>query len=174
VDAWIENDEPGADQIATLRRAFADSQALVYMGFAEAAGAPALAEGLDELEARHDEAALQLVELTERRESIGRTDAPPARLADDGEPEQTLSIPDVESLELGDLSRQIADAKRMVETLERQVEARKRALPLYRATLDTESLADALRTRRDHPMHALLRRMYHEQRAGFEERGENR
>jgi hypothetical protein len=174
VDAWIENDEPGADQIATLRRAFADSQALVYMGFAEAAGAPALAEGLDELEARHDEAALQLVELTERRESIGRTDAPPARLADDGEPEQTLSIPDVESLELGDLSREIADAKRMVETLERQVEARKRALPLYRATLDTESLADALRTRRDHPMHALLRRMYHEQRAGFEERGENR
>jgi hypothetical protein len=43
--------------------------------------------------------------------------------------------------------------------------ARTRALPLYQATQQSEGLADQLRQRRDHPMHALLRRMYHETRS---------
>lgn len=169
VNAWIEADEPGAATVATLRRVFADSQALVYLGFAEASGAPALAEGLGELESRRDQAETRLAALHTRRDSIGRTDAPPARRADDAPGDATPPMPGIEGLELAALSREIADGKRLLETLDRQVEARKRALPLYRAALETDGLGDALRAQRDHPMHALLRRMYHEQRGGHEE-----
>jgi hypothetical protein len=50
--------------------------------------------------------------------------------------------------------------------LEKQIAARTEALPLYEETLATDELADDLRAQRDHPMHTLLRRMYHEQRSG--------
>jgi hypothetical protein len=43
--------------------------------------------------------------------------------------------------------------------------ARTNALPLFKATLGTETLADELRARRDHPVHKLLRRMFYEGRA---------
>jgi hypothetical protein len=166
VNAWIEAGEPEAEKIVTLRRAFSDSQTLVYLGFAEAEGAQALADGQGELEARRDEADRRLLALQQRREAFGRTDAPPARRADDPD---APGVPGIEGLELAQLSREIADTSRRLETLERQVEARQRALPLYRAALQTDGIADALRAQRDHPMHALLRRMYHEQRASAQE-----
>ena len=63
----------------------------------------------------------------------------------------------------GEWVLEIEDGKRELAKLDAQVAARTRALPLYQQTLGSDDLADALRQRRDHPMHALLRRLYHEQ-----------
>jgi hypothetical protein len=121
-----------------------------------------LVASLDELRVKKREAEARLDGLTRRRESIGRIDpGAPASLADDA-----LPTAGVESFELAELSRQIGDNKRLVTTLEKQLEARTRALPLYREALATTALAEDLRARRDHPMHTLLRRMYHEQIPG--------
>ena len=62
----------------------------------------------------------------------------------------------------------LADAKAQLGRLEQQIAARTRALPLYKETLATDGLAEELRTRRDHPVHTLLRRMYHELRSAAE------
>ena len=50
--------------------------------------------------------------------------------------------------------------------LDQQMAARARALPLYRAVVQSDELAPQLRVQRDHPVHTLLRRMYHEHRSG--------
>lgn len=164
VNAWIENDEPGAKTLATLRTALADSQVLVYLGFAEAGNAAELAASLDGLRAERDAAEARLNALTLRRESIGRSDADSPASMDEGSDHATGD--EIARLQLAELSREISDAKHLLSTLEKQISARTRSLPLYRATLETDSLTDELRARRDHPMHALLRRMYHEKRSG--------
>ena len=46
IESWIDRGEVGSEQIAAMRRALADSQSLVYLGFAESASADALASGL--------------------------------------------------------------------------------------------------------------------------------
>ena len=65
-----------------------------------------------------------------------------------------------------ELERKIDAASKRVTRLEKQIAARTRALPLFRAALDAPALADALRAQRAHPLHKLLRRMYHETRGG--------
>lgn len=162
INAWIDASEPGAEQIAILRRALADSQALVYLGFAEDAGIDKLEASLDDLQSRRETLENKLTELLAKRESYGRSGSSPAAQADDGVPMETGAT--LAGLELAELSRDIGDTKRQLATLEKQIAARTRALPLYRETLSTDGFADELRVRRDHPMHSLLRRMYHEQR----------
>jgi hypothetical protein len=152
VDAWIENAEPGADSIATLRRAFADSQALLYLGFAEESGVGNLEESLSDLRTRRDATEAELMALMDRRDGLGRA-------GPDG------ATQGVETLEVEELERRISDAKLLLTRLERQIDARTRALPLYKATLDTDDLSDELRGQRDHPVHTLLRRMFHEKRS---------
>jgi hypothetical protein len=120
-----------------------------------------LVASLDELRAKRTAVERRLIALTQRRESFGRTDRePPAAPADDAVPAAATGV---DSLELAEISREIGDNKRLLATLEKQLEARTRALPVYRETLETDALAEDLRARRDHPMHTLLRRMYHEQ-----------
>jgi len=175
VNAWIEAGEPGAKQIAILRRAMADSQALIYLGFAEESGLSELETSLGELQGRREKTARRLDALLARRDSIGRNAGPASQ--DEGEPLEDATVVEqkdaepshdigasIAGLELAELSREIGDAKRMLATLEKQIAARTRALPLYKATLETDGFADELRVRRDHPMHSLLRRMYHEKR----------
>jgi hypothetical protein len=161
VEAWIERSEEGSEQIAAMRRALADSQALVYLGFAESQAAEALSSGLDDVRSKRDALARRLDELARRRESIGREAPGPAAPADDGAPAES----GIAELELAELARELEDGKRELAKLDAQVEARTRALPLYRATQQSDGLSDALRARRDHPMHALMRRMYHESRS---------
>ncbi len=137
---------------------------LVYLGFAEAGNAKELAASLDGLRERRDAAETRLIARTLRRESIGRSDANSPASMDKGWNHATGD--EIAGLQLAELSREIGDAKHLLSTLEKQVSARTRSLPLYLATLETDSLTDELRARRDHPMHALLRRMYHEKRSG--------
>jgi hypothetical protein len=72
------------------------------------------------------------------------------------------------SQDLADVAQALADAKAQVARLDQQISARTRALPLYKETLATDGLAEELRLRRDHPVHTLLRRMYHELRSAAE------
>lgn len=165
VESWIERGEAGSEQIGAMRRALADSQALVYLGFAESSSAGALAAGLEEVRGKRDALARRLDELARKRDAIGREAPGPAAPAPDADPAEASAASGVAGLELGELAREIEDGKRELAKLDAQVDARTRALPLYRATQRSDGLADELRARRDHPMHALLRRMYHESRS---------
>jgi hypothetical protein len=164
VDTWIEHDEPAAADIAALRRALSDTQVLMYLGFAEEDGIEELEREREDLaqERRRVEAAL--VDLVRRRDGdAAAAEAVPAALDESppvGAGEARASSP----LERAELTRQITETSALLARLDQQLAARTRALPLYRETLGTESLAPALRAERDHPVHTLLRRMYHERR----------
>ena len=71
----------------------------------------------------------------------------------------------LDAAETAEAERELAEASALVERLDQQIEARAHTLPIYVATLDTDGLGAELRARRDHPLHKLLRRMYHEDRA---------
>jgi hypothetical protein len=166
VDQWIEHGEPGAKRIATIRRALADSQVLVYLGFAEESGIDKLESSIGELKARRDEVEARLVELARQHGAPG-----PASRGDvsagadgDGAPAAKDDL-SVEAVERAEQAQQIADARALLDRLERQIAARTRALPIYKAALAQDGLADELRARRDHPVHTLLRRMYDENRS---------
>ncbi len=60
------------------------------------------------------------------------------------------------------IARELEDGGRQLSKLEKQIAARARALPLFRAVVESEELAPELRSQRQHPIHTLLRRLYHE------------
>jgi hypothetical protein len=162
IQGWIEAGEPNAAEIEVLRRALSDTQVLMYLGFAEASGLATLEQELGELVARRDALRLELVQLEQRRDSLRYRPEEPAA----PEPEASESgEPEPQPLELAEVARELAEKSTVLTRLEQQIEARSRALPLYRETIGTEELVAGLRTRRDHPLHALLRRMYHEARS---------
>jgi hypothetical protein len=161
VDSWIADGEPHAAEIAKLRRALSDTQVLMYLGFADASGVGSLEQDLQELISRRDGLQLELAELERRRDSLRwRPDDPAAPAPAETEPTEAGT----QTLELAAVARELADKAALLARLEQQIAASSRALPLYRETIGTEDLVAGLRTRRDHPLHSLLRRMYHEVR----------
>ena len=56
----------------------------------------------------------------------------------------------------------LEDGGRRLAKLDKQISARSRALPLFRSVVESDDLAPALRSQRQHPVHTLLRRLYHE------------
>jgi len=165
VDAWIASKEPGADKIAAMRSALADSQVLVYLGFAEENTIEELQNSLTDLRTKREQAAKQLASLTTRREKMGRMSAAPPAAPDPSSVEAAGTGHSVDSAEVEDLDAQIAQARANLVRVEKQISARTTALPVFKATIGTEKLADELRARRDHPVHKLLRRMYYETRS---------
>jgi hypothetical protein len=161
VQTWIEGDEPFAAEIAVLRRALSDTQVLMYMGFAEASGVGTLEQELQDLVGRRDALQVEVGELTRRRDALRYQPGDPA--APEGE--ESTAEPESEPLELAAVARELAEKSALLLRLEEQIAARSRALPVYRETMGTEELVAGLRTRRDHPLHVLLRRMYHEVRS---------
>jgi len=155
VDNWIRNGEPEADRIEALRSACSESLVLVYLGFADTE-VEQLEQELVELRSQRDGVARKLAGLLARRAGEAPGPAAPAGGGDAGGPAR------LNAAERAALDRQITESRALLERLERQIEARDRTLPLYRQTLETDGLAAELRARRDHPLHTLLRRMYHE------------
>ena len=124
----------------------------MYLGFAESQSVDDLESGIQELRSQREATARKLEQLKQRR--FG-SDVP-ANMDDSG---------GLNAAELEDLNIRIAETETLLERLDKQLAARKRTLPVYKATLQTDGLAGELRSRRDHPLHVLLRRMYHEARS---------
>jgi hypothetical protein len=171
VHTWIENGEPEAQRIAILRRAFGDSLALLYLGFAEASGVTELEQSLEELRGRREDVLAKLATLRAQRggEPGGPVPAAPDPENGSGASAVPAEAGALDAAALAELNRQLAETGELLDRIDKQIAARNRALPLYKETLGTDGLADALRARRDHPVHVLLRRLYHEERA--EEQG---
>jgi len=161
VEHWIEDQEPFADEITRLRRALSDTQVLMYLGFADASGVDELEQDLEKLISRRENLRLEVSDLERRRDSLRyRPESPAAPDPAEVEP----GDPGSATLELAAVARELAEKSALLQRVEQQIAASSRALPLYRETIGTEELVMGLRTRRDHPLHALLRRMYHEAR----------
>src|SRR5690606_32105716 len=71
-----------------------------------------------------------------------------------------------ESFEIEKLASELDRLDSRSERLDVRLEAIEEALPIFKATLGHEGLIDALAMRRDHPVHALLRRLAEEVGAG--------
>jgi hypothetical protein len=161
IQSWIDQKEPEADRIARVRRALADSEVVLYMGFAESTKIPDLEHELSTLSSKRSDAAREVDRLTRKRDELRKSskmDVPAAADDDAASGNQDLA----------DVAQQLSDAQAQVTRLDQQISARTRALPLYKETLATDGLAEELRLRRDHPVHTLLRRMYHELRSAAE------
>ena len=159
---WIASGEPEAARLKTLVGAFSDSLVLVYLGYGEGKGIDELETGLARLSVQRDGVKGRLVGLQSQLAGGSHT-APPAAMSETGE--LVAPVGTGEKLDAGQLSqlnKDIDEASALLERLNSQIDARKRTLPLYKSTLETDGLSGELRARRDHPLHALLRRMYHE------------
>jgi hypothetical protein len=160
VSRWIESGEPEAERLRVLQRAFSDSLALMYLGFADAKGVAELEGSLDQLRAQKQASEAKLLAL--RRRLGGKAEAVPAAFDADAPAAGGRGLDAAERVEA---ERELAETSALLERTEQQLEARSRTLPVYLATLDSDGLGAELRARRDHPLHKLLRRMHHEERA---------
>ncbi|MAG32853.1 MAG: hypothetical protein CL908_18400 [Deltaproteobacteria bacterium] len=154
--AWIAQDGAGTPTISVFKRALGQELVLMYMGFADANGLSELEKSLDELRTRRAELSRQLEALAARRDA--GTDPPAAPASADGE-RAAVKFGTSESRRI---ARELEDGSRRLAKLDKQISARARALPLFRAVVEAEDLAPALRSQRQHPVHTLLRRLYHE------------
>ncbi len=161
INTWIENEEPGSEEIATLRQALSDSMVLMHMGFAEASGIGRLEQDLGALRARREEAERKLDELVARRDALAGGAAAPDPEALSG----AELAGNQATLEYQELTGEIGSVQALLDQLEKQEKARSHSLPVYKASFESRDFADELRGRRDHPLHTLLRRMYHENRS---------
>jgi len=169
VNDWIEGSRENASQLEAVRRALTDDIALLYLGFGDASRIAELEESLADLRDKRARVFEELAQLAQQRDALlaQRRDelsnpAAPSETSDlltvsSQSPKPELSTP------IADLNAKIASVQQTRDRLDRQIQARDRALPLLRNALETEDLTDALRSRRDHPVHNLLRRLYHEE-----------
>ena len=76
VNRWVAAGEPEAERLAALQRAFSDSLAVMYLGFAESSGVAELQKGLSSLRAERDSTAQKVNRL--RRQLGGKAEPVPA------------------------------------------------------------------------------------------------
>jgi len=139
-----------------MRKALADDLVLMYLGFASSEEKGVLEQSLKDLEQKR--ASLQAEIAALERQGDGR-DPGPAKAAGEGSPDGGPALRAATTRRVQKLQDQLAK-------LERQIDARERAVPLYREARQADGMIDELRAQRDHPAHTLLRKMYHERRAG--------
>jgi hypothetical protein len=166
VNRWVAASEPEAERLASLQRAFSDSLAVMYLGFAESSGVAELEQGLKSLRAERSAAAQKVDQL--RRRLGSRADAPPASM---GEGAPSGGGRALDAAEVAEAQRELHEASAVLERLDQQIEARARTIPIYVATLESDGMGAEMRARRDHPLHSLLRRMYHEDRSAEGDQG---
>ena len=157
VGSWISQEGVGSKPIDTFQDALGDELVLMYMGFADVTGLGELETSLEDLRGRRDELAKKLEGLAMKRGAGPSGDTPPAAKAADGD-----DTPRYGTAESRRIARALEDGGRQMVKLDKQIAARARALPLFRAVVEAEELAPALRSQRQHPVHTLLRRLYHE------------
>jgi hypothetical protein len=159
VGSWISQNGAGSDTIGIFRRALGDELVLMYMGFADATGLAELESSFQSLKTRRDELSRELESLAARRDQ-GAADAPPAApAAGGGGDAEPVRFGTAESRRI---ARELEDGGRQLAKIDKQIAARARALPLFKAVVESRDLAPELRGQRQHPIHTLLRRIYHE------------
>ena len=156
--SWVAQNAAGTPTIETFRRGLGDELVVMYMGFADASGLTELESSLDELRARRVTLSGKLDQLAARRDASS-ADQPPAAMGAGGSGDTAVRFGTAESRRI---ARELEDGGRQLAKLDKQIAARARALPLFRAVVESEDLAPALRSQRQHPVHTLLRRLYHE------------
>ncbi len=157
--SWVAQEGAGSKTIGTFRRGLGDELVLMYMGFADATGMSELEKSLEDLRARRVELSQKLDVLAARRDSGKGSSAPPAAMADEEGGDSAVRFGTAESRRI---ARELEDGSRQLAKLDKQIAARARALPLFRAVVESEELAPDLRSQREHPVHTLLRRLFHE------------
>jgi hypothetical protein len=154
--AWIAQGGEGSQTIGVFRQALADELVLMYMGFADANGLAELEKSLDELRTRRAGLSTELETLALRRDTQA---SPPAAAATGDDGSAPVRYGTAESRQA---ARELEEGGRLLAKLDKQIAARARALPLFRAVVESKDLAPDLRGQRRHPVHTLLRRLYHE------------
>ncbi|MCP4035338.1 MAG: hypothetical protein GY733_00245 [bacterium] len=161
ISTWIDNGEASSQQIAAIRRAMMDDLVIMYLGFAEAATMDELEAGLHDLETKRRDLSSKAAGLSARRGELDRSldtsSGSPAKIAPGAPARRDLTM------ERSTAIARIAELERLVAKLDKQIEGRRTAIPLYGAIFASDDLIPALRAQREHPVHALLRRMFHEQ-----------
>ncbi len=158
--SWVAQDGAGSKTIARFRRGLGDELVLMYMGFADASGLAELEKSLDDLRGRRGTLRRKLEQLAARRDANKRGNPGPAAMGAGGSGgDEAVRFGTAESRRI---ARELEDGGRQLSKLEKQISARARALPLFRAVVESGDLAPDLRSQRQHPVHTLLRRLYHE------------
>lgn len=170
---WITGRREEGETLDAYREALSDDLALMYLGFADRDTFPDLERGLEELleeSARLEERRLSLeARINDAREArgatIGVTPSPDAPNAESAAtlPPVSAGNPRVDIVKMNAEMGVLARAEARIAT---QIEARRRALPRFKRVLDGENLSQEMASRRDHPVHALVRRMFFESRTG--------
>jgi hypothetical protein len=162
VARWIAAGEPESQRLAALQAAFADSLAVMYLGFADATGVTELERGLAALRSEREGLARKVAALKRR---LGGAAEPMPASYDESAPPRRGGV--LDAAETAEAQRELTEASALLERLDQQIDARARTIPVYVATLESDGLGAEMRARRDHPLHGMLRRMYHEGAAGY-------
>ena len=160
VSAWIAQDAAGSKTIEVYRRALGDELVLMYMGFADATGLAELEASFSELKERRAKLSSELEALAIRRDTASSDPSPAApdmSAGDGGDAEVHFG-----TAESRRIARELEEGGRRLAKIDKQISSRARALPLFRAVVESKDLAPELRSQRDNPIHTLLRRHFHE------------
>lgn len=173
LDRWIGNRGARAGVLEKFRSAFANDRSLVYFGFADETKVGALESELARLAREREAIASRIASTRSERDQLAERRRDAMRLAalESGEigapaPPEVSSGRSRESFAIEQLAGELERLGARSERLDVRLAAIEEALPLFKATLGHEDLIRALAVERDHPLHALLRRLSEELRAG--------
>ncbi|HEB90796.1 MAG TPA: hypothetical protein ENI85_14580 [Deltaproteobacteria bacterium] len=170
LDRWIQNHAEWAEPLESFRRAFENDRSLIYLGFADETK-------LDELETEFARLKKERVEIEEaiaatriERDELGEKRREVHRLAaelsgeNDGPtpPSVTSGPRSIESRTIAQLGLDLERLSSSGSRLEARIDAIEESLPIFEATLGHDDMVWKLAAQRDHPVHALLRRLAEE------------
>jgi hypothetical protein len=169
LDRWIGNQSAEAPVLEKFRRAFANDRSLVYFGFADETKIGALEAEFARLAKERSEIAQTMAATRSERDQLADQRRDAMRLATLASGENDVPAPpkvaagrSPESFAIEKLASDLDRLDSRSERLDIRLQAIEEALPIFKATLGHEDLIRELAVHRDHPVHALLRRLSEE------------
>ncbi len=170
LDRWIGNHAAKADVLEKFRRAFANDRSLVYFGFADETKIGALEAEFARLAQERETISRSIAATRQERDQLNEKRREAHRLAARTSGENELPAPprvaangrSAESFAIEKLASELDQLDSRSERLDIRIQAIEEALPIFKATLGQEGLIRELAMQRDHPLHALLRRLAEE------------
>ena len=170
LDRWIANRLSEGPVLESFRRAFANDRSLVYFGFADETKIGALEAEFARLAKDRQTIAQSIADNRSERDSLNEKRRLAHRLATEASGENERPTPpgvatagrSAESYEIERIAHDLDSLDLKSVRLDARFEAIEEALPIFKATLGHEDLIRDLAVQRDHPVHALLRRLAEE------------